>query len=53
MPKFRRLDDDAIVTVSGDEAVAAFANNPAYAPADEPEREPEPKPRARRKTQPQ
>ena len=28
----RRLDDDVIVTVSGDEAVASFSNNPAYAP---------------------
>ena len=30
--QFRRLDDDVIVTVSGDEAVASFINNPAYAP---------------------
>ncbi len=30
--QFRRLDDDVIVTVSGDEAVASFSNNPAYAP---------------------
>lgn len=32
MPKFRRLADDVIITVSGDVAVAEFAANSAYAP---------------------
>ncbi len=30
--QFRRLDDDVIVTVSGDEAVASFVNDADYAP---------------------
>ncbi len=40
MPQFRRLDDDAIVTVSGDEALASFTGNPAYAPYVAPKPEP-------------